>query len=161
MNNEKRFSSDNDWPICRFGPGGNFINDWPYRKTSKASRQPIGSVLKTIATMLDDVITEELLHSSTIEKISLAIQNADMEEKIDNDKSDKFDASPIAGTEANRMLQKEPMLFDNISGACGPTGYKSANSIRAYRRSKRKRPAFGQTWQGSLFDSHEQSAKVA
>ena len=164
MNKNNRFN-DEDFPICRFGPGGDFVTDWPYKVESKASRQPIGSALKAIAKMLDTVITEELLQSSTIEKINLAINGelltADLEDEIDINKSNESDAPPVSSSETNRQLQKEPMLFDNASGAGGIIGHKQNHSIRTCRRPKRKKIAFGQSWQGSLFEPHDQSTKVA
>ena len=115
--------------------------------------------------MLDTVITDELLQNSTIEKINNAIKNTkltvNMENKIDIDNSDESDATPASGLEANRHLQTQPMLFDNASGTGAVAGHKPNHSIRAHRRPKRKRPAFSRTWQGSLFEPHQQSSKVA
>jgi hypothetical protein len=172
MDKNKRFYNEDDTPVCRFGPGGDFFTDWPDKKVSKVSRQPIGSVLKAIAKMLDTVITEELLQNSTLEKINLAVngeseisnfksQISNMEDKIDTDKSIEPDAPTITGPEADRQLPKEPMLFDNASGTIAGTGHKSNNSIRAHRRPKRKRIAFGTIRQGSLFEPHQESSKVA
>jgi hypothetical protein len=166
MDKNDRFNNDKNFPVCRFGPGGDFVEDyWPDKTESKVVRQPIGSVLKAITKMLDTVILEELLQNSTIEKINLAINGAqltaDLENEIDIDKSDEFDAPPVAGLEADRQLQKEPLLFDNASGTGAIVRYKPADSIRARRGSKRKRTAFSAPWQGSLFESYPQSTKVA
>jgi len=165
MDKNKRFYNEDNTPVCRFGPGGDFFTDWPDKKISKVSRQPIGSVLKAIAKMLDTVITEELLQNSTLEKINLAVNGAllstNMEDKIDVNKSNEPDAPTITGPEADRQLPKEPMLFDNASGTIAGTGHKSNNSIRAHRRPKRKRIAFGTIRQGSLFEPHQESSKVA
>ena len=107
----------------------------------------------------------EVLQNSTLEKINLAINGAqltaDLENEIDIDKSIEFDAPSVAGLEADRQLQKEPLLFDNASGTGAIAGHKPADGIRARRGSKRKRSAFGTPWQGSLFEPYPQSAKVA
>ena len=165
MDKNKRFYNDDDIPVCRFGPGGDFFTDWPDKKTSKVSRQPIGSVLKAIAKMLDKVITSELLQDSVIEKINLAVNGeseiSNMEDKIGTDKSIEPDAPAIAGLEANRKLPKEPMLFDNASGAGTIVRNKQNNSPRTCRRLKRKRITFGTIRQGSLFEPHPESSKVA
>jgi hypothetical protein len=168
MDKNERFYSNENSPICRFGPGGDFVTDWPAStagKVSKASRRPIGTVLKAIAKMLDAVITEELLNSSTIEKINLAINGItltpDLENKIDVNKSDESNASTTAGIEAGGQLQTQPMLFDNASGTGTIAGNKQNIHIRANRRVKRKKTAFSQPWQGSLFESYPQSSKVA
>lgn len=164
MKKNNGFSNYDGPPVCRFGPGGDFVTDWP-GKVSNVSRRPIGSVLKAIAKMLDVVITEELLKSSTIEKINLAINGSnltiDSENEIDINKSDESNASPVSGPKAHRQLQKEPMLFDNAAGIGGPVGHKPNHSVRTHRRAKRKKAAFSQPWQGSLFESYSQSSKVA
>jgi hypothetical protein len=164
MDKNERFLNEENFPVCRFGPGGDFVTDWPYT-VSKKLRRPIASLLKTIAKMLDAVITEELLNSSTLEKINLAINGSnltiDSENEIDADKSDESNAPAASGIKAGGQLQTQPMLFDNASGIGGPAGHKPNHSVRAHRRVKRKRTAFSQPWQGSLFESYPQSAKVA
>ena len=167
MNKNSRFSNYDGFPLCRFGPGGDFVTNWPAGKSkvSKASRRPIGTALNAIAKMLDTVIAEELLHNSTIEKINSAIHNAElnisMEDKSENDKSNGFNASSVSGLEAGGQLQTQPMLFDNSSGTGANIRNKQNFRIRAGRKSKRKSAAFSRSWQGSLFESHDQSAKVA
>ncbi len=171
MDKNERFLNDENFPVCRFGPGGDFVTDWPYT-VPKKPRRPIASLLKTIAKMLDVVITEELLNSSTIEKINLAIngefeisnlksQISNMENEIDVNKSDESNAPATSGIKTGGQLQAQPMLFDNASGIVRPAGHKPNNGVRAHRRVKRKRTAFSQPWQGSLFESYPQSAKVA
>jgi hypothetical protein len=164
MDKNERFENEENFPVCRFGPGGDFVTDWPYT-VQKKPRRPISSLLKTIAKMLDAVITEELLNSSTIEKINLAINDtkltADLENKIDLNKSDESNAPAASGIEVGGQLQTQQMLFDNASGTVRSAGHKPNHSVRAHRRIKRKRTAFSQPWQGSLFESYPQSAKVA
>jgi hypothetical protein len=165
MDKNKRFQSDDNLPLCRFGPGGEFVTNWSGKKVSKVSHRPIGSLLKTIAQMLDAVITEELLQNSTIEKINLAIQNSDStintENKIDFYKPNESNAPAAPGPETDKQLQEEPMLFDHAAGTCRPVGHKPNHSFRTRRGAKRKRTAFSQSWQGSLFEHYDQSAKVA
>ena len=164
MDKNHRFYDDETFPACRFGPGGDFVFDWPGKRLSKVSRQPIGSVLKAISKMLDTVITEELLQNSTLEKINRAVNGEmliNMEDKIDTGESNEPDAPAIAGLEACRKLPQKSMLFDNASGAVAIAGYKPNNSIRAHRRPKRKRIAFSPIRQGSLFEPYPESSKVA
>lgn len=169
MENINNFYSE-DLPVCRFGPGGDFVFDWPKhirQSSGQALRQgsgqagPIAKVLKAISKMLDVVVTEELLQNSTLEKINQAINSdSNTEIKIDAGKF-KSDAPTIAGIEADRQLQKEPMLFDNVCGIVAIAGHKQNNGIRAHNRLKRKRPAFSASGQGSLFEPYSQSSKVA
>jgi len=151
-------------PLCRFGPGGSYVNDWPAR-VSKTSSKPIGSVLDAISKMLDTVINEELMQNSTLEKINTAIQNAQLtdltEDEIEYYKSNDNNAQTVSGSETGGQLTAEPMLFDNYAGVGQHSGNKQNNSIRTHRRIKRKRTAFSRTWQGTLFEPYVQSVKVA
>jgi hypothetical protein len=163
MDKFNNFYSD-DIPVCRFGPGGDFFTDWPARVT-KDSPRSIGSVLAAIAKMLDTVITTKLLQNSTIEKINLAIKNADltvnMEDEIDVNKSDESDAQTAPGAQTGRKSPAEPMLFGNASGAGDIAGHKQNHGFRAHHRPKRKRASFSTVRQGSLFEPYPESSKVA
>jgi hypothetical protein len=155
---------DEDIPVCRFGPGGDFFSDWPAR-VKKDYSQPIGSILAAISKIIDAAITSQLLQDPILEKINLAVNggefSANMEDKFDVNKSDESDAQTIAGLEADRKLSQEPMLFDNASGNGKPLGHKQNNGVRAHRRPKRKRITFSASRQGSLFEPHPESSKVA
>ena len=164
MDKFNSYFDETNTPVCRFGPGGDFFTDWPARVT-KDSPQSIGSVLAAIAKMLDTVITTKLLQNSTIEKINLAIKNADltvnMEDEIDVNKSDESDAQTAPGAQTDRKSPAEPMLFGNASGAGRPVRHKPVNGVRAHRRPKRKRASFSTVRQGSLFEPYPESSKVA
>ena len=161
-------------PVCRFGPGGDFVADWPPRKKLSAdttlhstlrSTSPISKVLETIAKIIGTVIAPELLQRNNADKISIALtdiqQAENMEDKIDFNQSDKPDAQTVTSAQAYRKLPQEPMLFDNNTGAGTVAGHKQNNSIRAHRRPKRKRVSFGTIRQGSLFNLDSKSSKVA
>jgi hypothetical protein len=153
-----------DIPVCRFGPGGDFVQDWPVRLRS-GQADTIGKILKTIAKMLDTAITTKLLQNSTIEKINLAVNggkfSTNAEDEIDVDKSDKPDTQTAPGTQTCRKLSEKPMLFDNASGAGRPVRHKPVNGVRAHHRPKRKRTSFSTVRQGSLFEPYPESSKVA
>jgi hypothetical protein len=164
MENRNGFLNDGNVPLCRFGPGGGYVTNWPAR-VSKASKKPISSVLDTLAKMLDTVINEELLQNSTLLKINNAIQNAQLtdftEDEVEYDKSNDVNTPSVSGFETGGQLQAQQMLFDNASGVSKPAGHKQNHSIRAHRRLKRKGSSFSRPWQGSLFESYQQSVKVA
>lgn len=164
MENRNGFLNDDSVPLCRFGPGGDYVSNWP-AGSYKTQQRPIASLLGTIAKMLDTVIDEELMSNATVEKIHSAIQNAQLsdslEYEIEYEKPNHDNTATNAGVKISQQLQTEPMLFDNNAGACGHTWHKPHHSLRTHRRLKRKRPAFSRNWQGSLFDAHQQSIKVA
>ena len=163
MDKFNRYFDEKDIPVCRFGPGGDFVADWPPRE--KLSADPISKVLETIAKIIGTVITPELLQRSNADRISIALtdieQAENMEDKIDFNQSDKSDTKTVTSAQADRKLPQEPMLFDNNTGAGAIAGHKQNNSIRAHRRPKRKRVSFRTIRQGSLFEPYPQSSKVA
>jgi len=168
MEKKNGFLNDENLPLCRFGPGGQYVTNWPGtagNETSNASKRPISSVLNAISKMLDNVVSRELMQNSTVDKIYSAIQNSqlpdNLEYEIEFDKPNNINASSASGFEAGQQFQTQQMLFDNASGACQSFGHKPNNSVRAHHRPKRKRPAFGKPWQGSLFEPYQQSVKVA
>jgi len=157
---------DSSIPLCRFGPGGEYVSNWPKGSSFKPLQKPIGSLLNAIAKMLDSVINEELMQNSTLEKIHSAILNSQISDftegiEIELNKSNDLNASPVSGLKAGGQFTAQKMLFDNPAGTCGHSRNKPNNGVRAYRKLKRKRPAFGRPWQGSLFEPYQQSLKVA
>ena len=70
-----------DIPLCKFGPGGDFITEWPASSASQPleaeSPNPVGKVLSLIARLLGSAIGPELINDlstelKTAEEISSA-----------------------------------------------------------------------------------------
>lgn len=146
-----RYNDDEKFPVCKFGPGGEYCDDWPMDAFSVSD--PLGKVLGAIAKIIG------------ISEKNLVLQDAEqlisLEDEFGTDMSDASFSSADAVATADRKLAREPMLFDNHTGAGHVAGHKSNNRVRARRGAKRKRPAFGTMWQGSLFEHYGQSAQVA
>jgi hypothetical protein len=168
MDKFNRYFDEKDMPVCRFGPGGDFVVDWPAPSAACAASvgaNPIGKVLETIAKIIGNVKTAELLKNSNTDEISFALTNIEktenLEDVIDFNQSDEPDAQTAPGAQTGRKLSEEPMLFDNASGAGRPVRHKPVNGVRAHRRPKRKRASFSTVRQGSLFEPYPESSKVA
>ena len=146
-----RYNDDEKFPVCKFGPGGEFCDDWPMGSFSVSD--PLGKVLGAIAKIIG--ISEKNLVLPDAEQL------INMEDEFGTDMSDSFVASADAVVKADSKLAKEPMLFDNNSGTGNLAGHKSNNRVRARRGVKRKRPSFRTMWQGSLFEHYGQSSQVA
>jgi len=142
---------DEKFPVCKFGPGGEYCDDWPMGAMSVSD--PLGKVLGAIAKIIG--ISEKNLVLSDAEQL------INMEDEFGTDMSDASVAATNAVAAAHRKLAKEPMLFDNNTGVGNVAGHKSNNRVRARRGAKRKRPAFGTVRQGSLFEHYGQSVQVA
>lgn len=162
MDKFENYSDDKNYPLCRFGPGGSFVSDWPAGQTRTSD--PIGKVLQTIAKFIGTVTDELLTKDETAQNgfcLPEAIQLTDMEDEIDFSQSDKPDAQTAANAKTDRKLSKEKLLFDNDTGISKPAGNKQNHGVRTCRRAKRKRPSFSTVWQGSLFEPYIQSPTTA
>ncbi len=119
-------------PLCKFGPGGDFVSIWPKESIVSSQELPnclgklLSSVSKTISTSADSVYL-----------------------------------APTTVTKSNRFVSGEPMLFPDDCRISLRTGHKPKPRIRAYRRTAKKRPAFGSSVQGSLFETDFKGAKTA
>lgn len=160
----EKFDSYNDekFPICKFGPGGEYCQDWPTGAFSVSD--PLGKVLGVIAKIIG-AATDAMAAGKNECEDELVLQDAgqifNMEDEFGTDMSDASVAAADAVAAAHRKLAQEPMLFDNHTGAGHVAGHKSNNRIRARRGAKRKRAPFGTMWQGSLFEHYGQSAQIA
>ena len=156
------YNNDEKFPVCRFGPGGEFCEDWPMGVIGVSN--PLGKVLGAIAKIIG-VVTDGLAAGKNECENALVLPDAgqilNMEDEFGTDMSDASVAAANAVAKADRKLAQDPMLFDNHTGTGNIAGHKSNNRIRARRGAKRKRPSFGTVWQGSLFEHYGQSTQVA
>ena len=170
---------DFNLPVCRFGPGGDYVKNWPGAKAQLPIHEPnsLGKVLALIADVMGTTVSGELMiqaqkplyiSASGIPKKS----QADIEGPTDNhllrEKQSGATGKPnntnytasTAGAKDSSRIATEPMLFADDSGSSGRAGRKPHHRIRAYRRAGRKRPARKIEGQGTLFelDGASQSA---
>jgi hypothetical protein len=149
-------------PICKFGPGGEYVSNWPMvPQYSTACREnPLGSVLEMIARMigLTSATPPHRYNQPNIQKI---IQK--YREK--NERAAKQDsrsyAAPIAVVGDHRSFSVKPTLFGDDTGTRLAAPNKPNHRVRASRRAARKRFSVGMPEQGSLFETHLARAKTA
>jgi len=168
-----------DGPVCRFGPGGEYVKDWPAKKNQlpvPGSNQ-LNKVLALIADVMGTTVSGELMIQSQGPACvgahgKAAPLQANTESPADNymqrgkqsgatDKPDHTNYTPsTAGAKDSSRIAAEPMLFSDDSGSGRGAGRKPHYRIRAYRRSSRKRPAHKIEAQATLFevDGASQSA---
>jgi hypothetical protein len=159
-------------PVCRFGPGGEFMSFWPENSLEFSSRQSwpnslskvLGSIARIISTKLGQ---QQLCADVTIENIcQQAEEGSEHKEQTHNAKPNpKPDKSsytpPNAVIRSNRKFPGQPMLFADDRGACRRTNNKPKHHIRAYRGTPKKRAAFDIARQSTLFEADFKSQKIA
>jgi len=157
-------------PVCKFGPGGDFVSAWPKEPTSSLKPAPnrLAKLLNSIAEIINatlgsefDSVTEvptdiapqanRILYQE--EKLKYAVKNSEA-----NEPPHTTSATII---KSNSPLSGEPMLFADDWGVGSRVGHKSKHRIRTYRRTAKKRHALSLPGQGSLFEADFKSAKTA
>ena len=160
-----------DVPVCRFGPGGDYINDWPGAKMQSPSQEPnpLGKVLAMIADVMGTTVSGELMIQErkplyiSVDGIPKKIR-ADIEGPTDNhflrekqsgaaNKPDHTSNAPsTAGPKSDSQPATESMLFADDSRSSRAAKHKPHHRIRAYRRTPRKRIARKVEGQATLFE---------
>jgi len=151
----ERFS-DNQFPLCRFGPGGEFVKDWPFGK-SMPQENSLGDILRCIAEIIN---CTSQVNDQMVETILSAGQKRD---KTNDKDSPESQTDPKAARTAadNRKLSPQPMLFADDSRTGAADRAKPKHRIRAYSATAKKRLSIRITGQGSLFESNFKSLKSA
>ena len=157
MDIESRIS-ENNGPICKFGPGGDYVRSWP--GGSESNGGGVGKVLAKIADFMGVKLSDvPAVDGGAVAAMGL-IENNVGGNGIEHKKY-KFNASTNASAGGGGKIPKEQMLFDDDSGSGRDARRRSNHGVRTHRRAKRKRTSLGQSRQGALFETNGQGAKVA
>ena len=159
-------------PVCRFGPGGEYMSFWPAGSAEVSSSQPwpnsLSKVLGSIARIISATLSPQQLYADvTIENICQpAEESSEHKEQTQyakpNPKPNKSAYTPPnAVIRSNRKFQGQPMLFADDRGTGRQTNNKPKHHIRAYRGTAKKRAAFDIARQSTLFEADLKSQKIA
>jgi hypothetical protein len=154
-------------PICKFGPGGEYISNWPavpLYSVSTPQGNPLGRVLDGIARMIGLSPTQSLA-LQTRRAYDPQIQKLIQKRREKNERAARQDspayAAPITVVGDDSPFSCKPTLFSDDTGTGFAPQHKPHHGIRASRRPARKRFAVGLPKQGSLFETHLARAKTA
>ena len=156
------FLNEKNMPLCRFGPGGDFVSDWPMEPLGQEQIEvgSIGKTLSKIAEIIGVVIAPELM--GQMEEANILLGNnfkEDIESVHYASGDDHAETTSNAG--ADQTVSTEPTLFRNDTGISQSLRSKPNNRVRARRSVKRKRAAASRPWQGTLFETYGPSTQVA
>ena len=151
---------------CRFGPGGEFVQDWPGEeaKQTTITDNPIGRVLATIAEMIGATIEPNLFGEITDPgNIEVTINKKSVtEDSTGADKQPHLHHAPAAGCAKIAWPNGgQATLFADDRRAGRKTRRKSNHRIRAYRGTSRKRANQQIEGQGTLFEVNSPSQSAA
>ena len=129
-------------PVCRFGPGGDFVSIWP---ESSQFQLPSQNRLLKILACLNEIIAGVL--GSEFNPLSAA--------------APKAQPIPAARFDQSRKSQAQPMLFPDDSRIGLRAAHKPRHRIRAHHRTIKKRPCIDPAEQGLLFAPDIKIARTA
>jgi hypothetical protein len=154
-------------PLCKFGPGGDFVYCWP----PKADMQP--SSLTKMLNKLVPLVTSQPAQMPQTHEPEPAAKPAEQTHKIieskgefenavnDNQGDKPTDAPPATIIKGDSLFTGQPLLFPDDSRACRTAKHKPKHRVRTHRRVAKKKPPQGLPGQGSLFETDFKSAKTA
>ena len=156
-------------PICKFGPGGDFIATWqPEPSASSEVSNCVVNLLISIVEALAVAIGLKRIGSNAPLRnafYSDELTGCHKEEVINvfsNRKTENTaDSTSTATIDNGSSFPGEPLLFPNLSRDGNRIKHKSKHNIRTYRRTAKKRSAFSLSKQGSLFESQFQGIQSA
>ena len=158
-----RFDAFADEPICKFGPGGDYVRVWPGEASGKgdavgAVENPLRKVLERLADIIGatvNIASVSGVHVEGPQEVAACeVVNEEREEDhvaADNE-SGTGNAETIRDTGAHPAVRAEPLLFADNSRAGAGGRRKSNYRIRAHRKTARKRAARKIDGQGTLFE---------
>jgi hypothetical protein len=145
---EKQFE-----PVCRFGPGGDFVSIWP---ESSEFQLPSQSRLLKVLACLNEIISGLL--GSEFNQSSTATAKTQSTPAVRFGQSRK-PQDVLKGPAIPRKAQ--PMLFPDDSRVGLRAVHKPKHRIRAHRRTAKKRPRIDPGEQGLLFAADLKIARTA
>jgi hypothetical protein len=169
---EMNIEDNSDYePLCRFGPGGDFVRGWPPQIEGQTHllHSGIGRVLASLSLIINKlrhqqqfetaapVVDEpssgasELFGAPAITELST--ENHDDEGTIDPE------TDSVAASDSG--LSGEPLLFADDIRVGLRIRHKPKHHVRAHRRASKKRHGLGISGQGTLFDADIKSARIA
>lgn len=156
-----RFDAFKDEPICKFGPGGDYVRAWPGKaggNPSPAAENPLRKVLESLADIIRgrvDIASVGDIRIEGPQEVSVCeIVNEKREENhVATDKQPGTGYAETTGnTQAHPAVRAEPLLFADDSRVGAGGRRKSNHRIRAHRKTAKKRAAQKIDGQGTLFE---------
>jgi hypothetical protein len=155
-------------PICRFGPGGDYVSFWPGQaiELSGFFATRVGKIIHSANEVLHALVGCGFdLNSS--QGCGRQIQEQFTQEKEKTEYGLGYDtgrtayAPSITTVKGDSPVSEEPMLFSDDRRIIFPAGHKPKHRIRTSRRAAKKRISFELPSQSSLFEPDLQSARIA
>ena len=166
---ERFRKSNNDTPLCKFGPGGDYVNAFDVPVSPKPSKKdsPLGHVLTAIAEIIGATVQPEILTEiacalpAAYEPQPTTLKTQDNREATEDGFRKADHPKAVRGTSTRGNLSKEPMLVGNDWGIGKGLKYQPDHRVRTHRRTSRKKAIGPVHRQGTLFEINQRGRKTA
>ena len=167
MDSHRINNNTNDQPLCRFGPGGDYVSDWTVQSVSSAHSNAgkLGKVLAALGDIIGATLNPQMLENmqADIELQTEAIHKMALE-RIEGD--DRISAiadntKTADSTKTDSRLRGKTMLFSDDWGTGRKAQRKPHHRIRAHSGTSRKRAGNQIKRQGTLFEADRASQSAA
>jgi len=156
-------------PLCKFGPGGDFISVWqpetpePFEQSNPLEKLS-ASIIEVAAILLGFKLTNphNLLIKTCGSSEPVLLHKEEMKNAVKFNRIHRAtDSSPTSVAQDDNRLPTEPMLFPDFSRNGIRIRHQPKHRIRTYRRAAKKRPVMRFAKQSSLFEDQFKSARIA
>lgn len=160
---------NDDIPLCKFGPGGDYVNTFNASTSPKPAEKesPLGQVLTAIAEIIGATVHPEILTEiacalpAAYEPQKPVSETHDHQEKPEDGVRKANHTQTTQNTLPSGKLSKEPMLFGDDWGTGSKLKYQPNHRVRTHRRASRKKAAGPVHRQGTLFAINQVGRKTA
>lgn len=158
---------DPNEPLCKFGPGGDFVSFWPPKPGMRPS--PLTELLNKLVPLVKAAPAQqpqthkpEIAGKPTEHQQHIISPKEEFEHAAKHDAGSKTtDPAPATIIKRDNIFAGQPMLFPDDSRTRRRVGHKSKHRVRTHRRNAKKELTAGLAGQGSLFEANFKSAKTA
>ncbi|MFC1738502.1 hypothetical protein ACFL1G_05570 [Planctomycetota bacterium] len=148
-------------PVCRFGPGGDFVLGWPVNNYQPAliSGVPLINLIKSIAQTTTTLLSPELSPEPAASQASAKQQQ--YTRQITGYEFKNIKPGRTTSTGKNTLYAGKQLLLPDFSSAYVRNCHKPKRRYRIRQTTAEKNTSFVIPGQGSLFEEDLQSAKTA
>jgi hypothetical protein len=163
----EEYSNQNNEPVCRFGPGGEYSFAWPDKEQESAKYQ---TSLTKVLLALRDILYATLGSSaepnysiceSAVNTNRIKLLEKGLTQYVPESSEEKPHTPAIRNIKSHSQVSEQQLLFTDDSRIGIRTVGKQKHRIRTHRRGTKKRTSHSFTGEGSLFEPDFKSAKTA
>ena len=153
-------------PLCKFGPGGDFVTTWEPKPSKRPDVLPrlLGSAAEAVAAAfgLKNADVNMHLNNNIYPSESILHNSEKLNDEIENSTTnDSTDPAPASTPANSSPFSGELLLFPDFGRDGIRTKHKPKHRIRTSRRTPKKGIPFRIPKQGSLFEGQFTRARIA